>query len=92
FGVNTRKLFINKNGPTLLAQSANPYGTVAKYTDKPFINGYASKQNISLISNSAAIIQSSLGAGQVVLFADDPTYRSYWLGTARLFINSVLLL
>lgn len=92
FGVNSRKLFINKNGPTLLAQSANPYGTVAKYTDKPFINGYASKQNISLISNSAAIIQSSLGAGQVVLFADDPTYRSYWLGTARLFINSVLLL
>lgn len=92
FGVSSRKLFINKNGSTLLAQSANPYGTVAKYADKPFINGYASKQNISRISNSAAIIQSTLGAGQVVLFADDPTYRSYWLGTARLFINSVLLL
>lgn len=92
FGVSSRKLFINKNGSTLLSPSTNPYGTVAKYVEKPFINGYASKQNISRVSNSAAIIHAPLGTGQVVLFADDPTYRSYWLGTARLFINSVLLL
>jgi hypothetical protein len=25
----------------------------------------------------------------VVLFADDPTYRSYWLGTNRIFLNSL---
>jgi hypothetical protein len=25
----------------------------------------------------------------VVLFADDPTYRGYWLGTNRIFLNSI---
>ncbi len=89
FGLNDRKLFINKNGPTLLQKSTDKYATVAQYTDKPFINGYASKQNISKVSNSAAILLSTTGNGRVVLFADDPTYRSYWLGTARLFFNSI---
>jgi hypothetical protein len=41
------------------------------------------------VANSAAIILSSSGRGKVVLFADDPTYRGYWLGTSRLFINSL---
>jgi hypothetical protein len=93
FGLSSRKLFINKNGSTLIAPSStNPFGTVAQYVEKPFVNGYAAKRNIAQVSNSAAIIHSSSGSGQVVLFADDPTYRSYWLGTARLFLNSVLLL
>ncbi len=89
FGLTRRKLYINKNGSTLLLPSANKYATVAQYAEKPFVNGYTSKQNIGKISNSAAIILSSSGNGQVVLFADDPTYRSYWLGTNRLFLNSI---
>lgn len=89
FGLSSRKLFINKNGSTLLLPSANKYATVAQYSDKPFVNGYSSKVNIGKVSNSAAIIVSSSGNGQVVLFADDPTYRSYWLGTSRLFLNSI---
>ena len=89
FGLSSRKLFINKNGTTFLHPSTNKYSTVAKYAEKPFINGYTSKQNLAKISNSAAIIVSPTGGGQVVLFADDPVYRSYWLGTDRIFLNSI---
>ncbi|WP_165759087.1 M14 family zinc carboxypeptidase [Niastella yeongjuensis] len=89
FGVTTRKLFINKNSNTFLQSSANKYATVALYDSKPFVNGYASKENIKKVSSSAAILLSNSGNGQVVLFADDPTYRSYWLGTTRLFLNSI---
>ncbi|WP_448633435.1 hypothetical protein [Pedobacter panaciterrae] len=89
FGITDRKLFINKNGPTLLLPSANKYATVAQYTSKPFINGYSSKTNIGKVANSAAIIATASGSGEVVLFADDPTYRGYWLGTSRLFLNAV---
>ncbi|MBS1662107.1 MAG: peptidase M14 [Bacteroidetes bacterium] len=89
FGVNDRRLFINKNGPTILVPSRNKYATVARYTGNSFINGYASKENIARVNNSAAIVTSAEGAGTVVLFADDPTYRSYWLGTNRLFLNAV---
>jgi hypothetical protein len=72
-----------------LQPSTNKYSTVARYAAKPFINGYTSKQNLAKIGNSAAIIVSSTGGGQVVLFADDPVYRSYWLGTDRIFLNSI---
>ena len=89
FGVNSRKLFINKNGPTILVPSTNKYASVAQYTSKPFINGYSSKVNISRVANSAAIIATASGNGEVVLFADDPTYRGYWLGTNRLFLNAI---
>ncbi|UKT65868.1 M14 family zinc carboxypeptidase [Pedobacter mucosus] len=89
FGVSSRKLFINKNGPTLLLPSTNKYATVAQYTVKPLINGYSSKANTAKVANSAAIIAVGSGAGEVILFADDPTYRGYWLGTARLFLNSI---
>lgn len=89
FGVNSRKLFINKNGPTLLLPSTNKYATIAQYTSKPFVNGYSSKQNIAKVANSAAIIAAAAGNGEVILFADDPTYRGYWLGTNRLFLNAI---
>ncbi|CAM4407438.1 Zinc carboxypeptidase [Pedobacter westerhofensis] len=89
FGVTSRKLFINKNGPTLLLPSANKYATVAQYSAKPFINGYSSKANIGKVANSAAIIATTSGSGEVILFADDPTYRGYWLGTGRLFLNAI---
>ncbi len=90
FGVTTRRLFINKNGPTILLPSTNKYATVAQYNAKPYINGYASKDNIAKVANSAAIIATASGSGEVILFADDPTYRGYWLGTSRLFLNAVL--
>ena len=89
FGVTSRKLFINKNGATLLLPSENKYATVAQYASKPFVNGYSSLSNIDKVAGSAAIIATGIGRGEVILFADDPTYRGYWLGTGRLFLNSI---
>lgn len=89
FGITSRKLFINKNGATILQPSSNRYATVALYNAKPFVNGYAPRESVSSVANSAAIILGNTGRGKVVLFADDPTYRGYWLGTGRIFINSL---
>jgi hypothetical protein len=62
-----------------------------RYGAQPLVSGYASKANVQKISNSAAVVVSKLGAGRVVLFADDPVFRSYWHGTARLLSNALLL-
>ena len=35
--------------------------------------------------------KESVGHGQVILFAADPTFRGYFEGSARLFLNAVLL-
>ena len=64
---------------------------MVQYTGKPLVSGYVSQANLRQISNSAAVVVSKVGAGRVVLFADDPNFRNYWHGTSRLFANALLL-
>jgi hypothetical protein len=39
---------------------------------------------------AAYVSVESVGAGQVIAFADDPVFRGYTLGTARLFSNALV--
>jgi len=89
FGLNSRRIFFTKNSQTILAASRNKYGTVAQYDANSYVGGYVAKRNIARINNTAAILVSPEGSGAIVSFADDPTYRSYWHGTDRLFINTI---
>ena len=89
FGINDRRIVFTKNSTTILLPSRNKYATVAKYDAKPYISGYVSKANINRISNTAAIVVGQEGAGKIILFADDPSYRSYWHGTDRLLMNAI---
>jgi hypothetical protein len=91
FGLTSRNLYVFRNGTTFLKPSRNPYTTVVRYAAKPLVSGYVSKGNVQKISNSAAVVVSKQGAGRVVLFADDPVFRSYWHSTSRLLSNALLL-
>ncbi|MFD2572861.1 M14 family zinc carboxypeptidase [Spirosoma soli] len=90
FGFTDRKIFVFRNGTTFLKPSSSPYGTVVKYAANPHVSGFVSKENLKKIGNSAAVVVSPEGAGRVVLFADDPNFRSYWHGTSKLFLNALL--
>ena len=89
FGLAQRVNFLVKTGTTLFQPSKNKYATVAKYLPEPYVSGYVSKDNIRKVSESASILAEKKGQGTIVLFADDPTYRSYWHGTDRLLINTL---
>jgi hypothetical protein len=41
--------------------------------------------------NTAYVTRESKGKGQIILFADEPNFRSYFYGTARILINAMLL-
>jgi len=43
------------------------------------------------LADSAYVTIESVGRGQVILFAFDPTFRTWLAGSERLFINAVLL-
>lgn len=43
------------------------------------------------IANTAYVTQESIGRGQVILFADNPTFRGAARGTSRLFMNAAVL-
>ena len=89
FGLTERQRYLVKTGTTLFQPSKNQYGTVSRYIAEPYVSGYVSKDNIRKISQSASILTEKVGGGTLVLFADDPTYRSYWHGTDRLLINAI---
>lgn len=43
------------------------------------------------LANAAYVTRESVGAGQLVLFASDPTFRGAALGTSRIFANAIIL-
>ncbi len=89
FGYARRELFLHKNVREPLAPSENPYATVIAYTDAPLHSGYASKENVEALAGTPALLAERLGAGSVILFADNPNFRGYWYGTNKLFLNSL---
>jgi len=90
FGYTDRFLPVYKNNRVFLAPSKNRFSTVARYTSNPHIDGYITPENLTLMRQSASIIVSKIGKGRVVLFADNPNFRSAWYGTNKLLMNAVL--
>jgi hypothetical protein len=43
------------------------------------------------LANAAYVTRESLGAGQLILFASDPTFRGAALGTSRIFANAITM-
>jgi hypothetical protein len=43
------------------------------------------------LANAAYVTRESIGAGQLILFASDPTFRGAALGTSRIFANAIVL-
>ncbi len=90
FGYTRRQLPVYRNSNVWLKPSQNPYGTIAKYTADPHIDGFITDENLEkYLKPSASIIVSGIGSGRVVLFADNPNFRGTWYGTNRLFLNAM---
>jgi hypothetical protein len=90
FGVPNRTQLFIKDSDTFLKASTNPYATVAQYKEEPLVGGHVNNKNLSKIAETAAIVTSDAGRGTVILFADNPNFRSYWHTTSRLFLNALL--
>src|SRR5262249_50350483 len=62
---------------------------VGYYPKEDFkLSGYLTPENQKKIGYSGYLIKERLGRGSVILYADDPNFRSFWEGTTRLFLNS----
>ncbi|HEX6134874.1 MAG TPA: hypothetical protein VFZ24_12980, partial [Longimicrobiales bacterium] len=89
FGYHRRELPVWRDHSILLAPSRNPYSTVARLTDEPRLSGYVSARNLERLRGSPSVIVDQLGRGSVILLLDNPTFRGYWYGTNRLFLNAL---
>jgi hypothetical protein len=73
--------------------SKHPVDTVVRLGDKDELrlSGLLWPEAKERLADTAYATVESMGRGQVILFATDPTYRMWLPGMQRLFFNAILL-
>ncbi len=89
YGYNQRTISLFKGNKVFMEKSKNPYATPFYYGNKPLQSGWASRENMDAIKNSAAVIVNTVGSGRVINIADNPNFRAFWLGGSKLFMNAI---
>ncbi len=90
FGFRDGVLPVHKIGAEGFAASNNPFALVVRYDeDDPILSGYASQDNRERLEGAGVVHAERRGAGSVILFADNPVYRAYYRGSARLVTNAL---
>lgn len=90
FGYHDRDITLHRNTTLRLARpDSDPFAVVVEYTDAPLLSGYASQRRQDEIAGTPAVIAQRLGAGTVVLFADNPNFRATFRGTEKMFMNAI---
>jgi hypothetical protein len=87
-----------QSSPAVLIEGTTAYQAVSHPVDNivtidkdnPLISGVAWKESIDKMKGAAYLVAEPYGRGQVITFADEPHFRSFWRGTLPLFLNSVL--
>lgn len=88
-GYKDELVILNVSSPILSLTSKGD--NVAYYPKENFkISGFLTIDNEKKLSHSGFLIKERLDKGSVILYADDPNFRSFWEGTTRLFLNGIL--
>ncbi|HEX6846663.1 MAG TPA: M14 metallopeptidase family protein [Chitinophagaceae bacterium] len=89
YGYNQKTVSLFKANKVFMEKSKNPFATPFYYGNKPLQSGWASRENLEAIKNSAAVIVNTVGTGRVINIADNPNFRAFWLGSSKLFMNAI---
>jgi hypothetical protein len=68
---------------------SKPFMSVANYSSIPLMSGYADKNMVNRVANTAVIVAHNHGKGRVIASTDNLAFRGYWLGSAKLIANSL---
>jgi hypothetical protein len=55
------------------------------------VSGVVSPATLERLSLSSWLVQTRVGAGRAILFADDPLFRMMWYSGFPFYANAVLL-
>jgi hypothetical protein len=76
----------------LVFEPAADLETVAYFpADLQATSGVISDEQLQLLENGAWLADKRVGAGSIVLFADDPLFRLFWVGAHPLYANALLI-
>ncbi len=91
YGYEAEHLPVFLNTGRLLSRSEKGGNPVAFVGDSLTLAGFTWPNNTEkYLRGSIWAAVESQGRGKVILFADDPLFRAFWRGTARLVTNAIL--
>jgi hypothetical protein len=89
YGYQYPKVDLFKSNGVFPEKNKNPYATPFVYSNKPLQSGFITRENYELLKNSGAVLVNASGSGRIISIADNPVFRAYWLGGAKLFLNAI---
>ncbi|MGP1276507.1 MAG: M14 family zinc carboxypeptidase [Caulobacterales bacterium] len=89
FGLTSNRLAVQRESTSAFAIGDNPFALPIRYARNGLISGYASQGNIDRLAGYGALHAERRGRGSVILFADNPYFRAYFRGSARVLTNAV---
>ena len=89
WGLNQKEIAVIKKGSIIFQKGADPYTSPLHYDTKPVLSGFLSVKNQKLLKGMPAVFAKPYKSGNVIVFADDMNFRSYWFGTSKIFMNAI---
>ncbi len=89
YGYQRHEIPIFKTGSTVAESLKTEQAEPVKFSDSPYLSGYVSKKNIDRIKNAPVVTIQSAGSGKVITFHESMAFRGIWIGTNKLFMNSI---
>jgi hypothetical protein len=89
YGYSNENLAVFKSGTTVAEPLGRKYVEPVTFTSTPYLSGWVSEENIKRLTNAPIVSVQSIGRGTLISYHDNMTFRGIWLGTNKLFSNSV---
>lgn len=89
YGYLKEELSILKRGTLVAVPSGIKYSEPVRFDSDPYISGWVSMENLDRIKDAPVVSVRSVGKGKLISYYEDMNFRGFWLGTNKLFANSV---
>lgn len=89
WGLDQDEIMVLKNNNLIFKKDSDPYVSPLHYSSAPLVSGYMSVHNRNLVKDTPAVFAKPYKNGNVIYFADDMNFRSYWFGTSKIFMNAI---
>jgi len=89
YGYLKEDLAIFKRGTSVAIPSGIKYSEPVKFDSLPYLSGWVSEENLQRIKNAPVVSVQAIGKGKLITYHESMNFRGFWLGTHKLFVNSV---
>ena len=89
YGYLKEDLALFKRGTSVAVPLGVKYAEPVKFDSQPYLSGWISEENLDRIQEAPVVSVQSVGRGKLITYHESMNFRGYWLGTHKLFINSV---